>query len=92
MDGGAASGELPQFLLGAGPIWNTSLPPLTMSVWLNQGLLRDLPFEVADWIYRFFSELLLAAITKSLPLPRWIVTSSKRGLPMMYSGRAGSTV
>ena len=31
IEGGGASGALPQLLLGCGPIVNTSFPPLTMS-------------------------------------------------------------
>jgi hypothetical protein len=33
IDGGAASGALPQFLFGSGPICRTSLPPSTSWRW-----------------------------------------------------------
>ena len=48
IDGGAASGALPQFLLGVGPILSTNVAPFAMSFWLNHGLFHGLPFNVAD--------------------------------------------
>jgi hypothetical protein len=50
MDGGAASGALPQFGLGFGPISKTNFPPFAMSAWLNHGLFHGRPFSVADWM------------------------------------------
>ena len=63
MDGGTASGALPQSGLGLGPILSTSLAPSLMSAWLNQGLVQGLPLSVAGWMYMFRFELLLATIS-----------------------------
>ena len=37
--------------MGSGPISITSLPPLTMSLWLNQTRFCGVPLNVKDWMY-----------------------------------------
>ena len=48
IDGGIASGELPHCLFGLGPMFSTSVPPLTKSECSNHGLLSGSPFKDAD--------------------------------------------
>ena len=48
IEGGAASGALPQSGFGLGPIFNSSLPPLAISEWVNHGRFSGFPFSVAD--------------------------------------------
>jgi len=91
IEGGAASGPLPQAMFGRGPISRTIVPPLTISLCSNQGLFSGLPFSVADWIYLFTAETFLALIVNTFPSASVSLTSSKIGLPMSYTGRPGQT-
>jgi hypothetical protein len=47
MDGGALSAALPQFLFGAGPMFNTSVPPSAIAECENHGLFKGAPFRKA---------------------------------------------
>ena len=47
-EGGTSSAPLPHSLLHRFPMTNSSLPPLTMSSWLNQGFVQTFPFNLAD--------------------------------------------
>src|SRR5208337_2737343 len=89
IEGAAASRALPQPLFGREPIWKTSLPPLTTSELLIQGLLSGFPFKVADWIYLFAADTFFASMIKVFPRPTLIVVFSKIGLPMSKIGRPG---
>ena len=56
MEGGASSGALPHWGLGAGPISRVSVPPLAISLCRNHGLSSGRPFSWADWMYLFCAE------------------------------------
>ena len=89
MEGGTASSALPHFLFGWLPIIKVSLTPFLMSLWLNQGLFHSCPFKVADWMYLFSSEALMASISKIFPLLNVILVLVNKGLPMLYDGEPG---
>ncbi|MDB5157672.1 MAG: hypothetical protein JWR50_2379 [Mucilaginibacter sp.] len=46
-DGGALPILLPHILFGLGPICRVKTPPLSNSACVNQGLSKDLPFNIA---------------------------------------------
>ena len=60
--GGALSGPVAHSLFGCGPISKIKIPPLTISECRIHVLSNDFPFSVADWMYLFFVDTLLALI------------------------------
>src|ERR1017187_1069397 len=82
IEGGAASGALPQAGLGRGPMTRTSAPPPARSKCANHALSHGFPFSVADWMYLFCAETFLAVIVKTLPLSSVMRVSSNSGLPI----------
>src|SRR6185437_16091192 len=81
----------PSDVFGVSPIVSSSVPPFATSLCSIQRRSSGLLFQRTLCTYLLSGEEAGAAITKSLPFFRWIVTFVNTGLATSYTGTPGVT-